>query len=89
MTRMLARAAAALVGLGLLGAAARGEAKTSTYGVFCANNRIEISHGDLEQMRIARGRGVCVLGQFGFLSSAQDFARRNFGGEGRPCTCGR
>ena len=36
-----------------------------------------------------RGRGVCVLGQFGFLSSAQDFARRNFGGEGRPCTCGR
>jgi hypothetical protein len=25
--------------------------------------------------------------KFGFLSSAQDFARNNFGGAGRPCSC--
>jgi hypothetical protein len=25
--------------------------------------------------------------RFGFLSDAQNFAQRNFGGPGRPCSC--
>ena len=58
------------------------------YYVYCANNRIEVDGRNPEQMRIARGSGVCQMGpKFGFLSSAQDFARNNFGGAGRPCSC--
>ena len=58
------------------------------YYVYCANNRIEVDGRSPEQMRIARGSGVCQMGpKFGFLSSAQDFARNNFGGPGRPCSC--
>jgi hypothetical protein len=58
------------------------------YYVYCANNRIEVDSRDPNQMRIARGSGVCQMGpKFGFLSSAQDFARNNFGGAGRPCSC--
>lgn len=58
------------------------------YYVYCANSRIEVDSRDPNQMRIARGSGVCQMGpKFGFLSSAQDFARNNFGGPGRPCSC--
>ena len=58
------------------------------YYVYCANGRIEVDGRDPNQMRIARGSGVCQMGpKFGFLSSAQDFARNNFGGAGRPCSC--
>ena len=58
------------------------------YYVYCANNRIEVDGRSPDQMRIARGSGVCQMGpKFGFLSSAQDFARNNFGGPGRPCSC--
>lgn len=58
------------------------------YYVYCANGRIEVDSRDPNQMRIARGSGVCQMGpKFGFLSSAQDFARNNFGGAGRPCSC--
>ena len=74
-----ALAAAAL----LVPAAARAD-----YYVYCANNRIEVDGRNPDQMRIARGSGVCQMGpKFGFLSSAQDFARNNFGGAGRPCSC--
>lgn len=58
------------------------------YYVYCANGRIEVDSRNPQQMRIARGSGVCQMGpRFGFLSSAQDFARNNFGGAGRPCSC--
>lgn len=58
------------------------------YYVYCANNRIEVDGRNPEQMRIARGSGVCQMGpRFGFLSDAQSFAQRNFGGAGRPCSC--
>ena len=67
----------------LVPAAARAD-----YYVYCANNRIEVDGRNPDQMRIARGSGVCQMGpKFGFLSSAQDFARNNFGGAGRPCSC--
>ena len=75
-------AAIALAAL-LVPAAARAD-----YYVYCANNRIEVDGRDPEQMRIARGSGVCQMGpKFGLLSDAQNFAQRNFGGAGRPCSC--
>jgi hypothetical protein len=56
--------------------------------VYCANSRIEMDSRDPHQMRIARGSGVCQMGPTsGFLSSAQDFARNDFGGPDRPCSC--
>lgn len=58
------------------------------YYVYCANNRIEVDSRNPEQMRSARGSGVCQMGpSFGFLSDAQNFAQRNFGGAGRACSC--
>lgn len=60
----------------------------ASYYVYCANGRIEVESRDPEQMRIARGSGVCQMGpRFGFLSDAQNFAQRNFGGAGRSCSC--
>jgi hypothetical protein len=55
--------------------------------VYCVNGRIEVDSRNPDQMRIARGSGICLLGQFGFMSDAQSFAQRNFGGAGRPCSC--
>jgi hypothetical protein len=58
------------------------------YYVYCANGRIEVDGRSPEQMRIARGSGVCQMGpRFGFRSDAMTFAQRNFGGEGRACSC--
>ena len=75
---------AAAVAVALLAPAAA----FADYYVYCANGRIEVDSRDPNQMRIARGSGVCQMGpKFGFLSSAQDFARNNFGGAGRPCSC--
>jgi len=75
--------AAAVAGVLLAPAAALAD-----YYVYCANGRIEVDGRNPDQMRIARGSGVCQMGpRFGFLSSAQDFARNNFGGAGRPCSC--
>ena len=59
-----------------------------TVSVYCANDKIEVDSRDLEQMRSARGSDVCQFGQFNFLSSAEDFAEKNFGGKGKACTCG-
>lgn len=63
-------------------------AALANYYVYCANSRIEVDSRDPDQMRIARGSGVCQMGPtFGFLSDAQNFAQRNFGGAGRSCSC--
>lgn len=52
-----------------------------------ANGRIEVDGREPEQLRIARGPGVCQMGpRFGFSSDARGFAGRNFGGPGRPCS---
>lgn len=60
----------------------------ANYYVYCANGRIEVDGREPDQMRIARGSGVCQMGpRFGFLSDAQSFAQRNFGGPGRACSC--
>ena len=63
-------------------------AALADYYVYCANNRIEVDSRNPEQMRSARGSSLCQMGpSFGFLSDAQNFAQRNFGGAGRSCSC--
>lgn len=63
-------------------------AALADYYVYCANNRIEVDSRNPDQMRSARGSGTCQMGpKFGFLSDAQSFAQRNFGGAGRACSC--
>lgn len=58
------------------------------YYVYCANGRIEVDGRNPEQMRSARGSNLCQMGpRFGFRSDAMTFAQRNFGGEGRSCSC--
>ena len=80
--RLLATVIASLVGSALLAPVAA----HADYYVYCANNRIEVDGRSPDQMRIARGSGVCQMGpKFGFLSDAQSFAQRNFGGAGRSC----
>lgn len=74
------------VGVPLIAASPTPSANTQ-YAVFCANDRIEIDMRSLEQMRGARGSGVCLLGSFDYLSDAQSFAKKNFGGEGAACRC--
>lgn len=58
------------------------------YYVYCANGRIEVDSRNPDQMRSARGSGTCQMGpSFHYLSDAQNFAQRNFGGPGRSCSC--
>jgi hypothetical protein len=57
------------------------------YTVYCADERIEISFWDLEQMKVRRGSDVCQFATYTSYSSAIDFADKNFGGEGSPCSC--
>jgi len=57
------------------------------YTVYCADDRIEISFWDLEQMKVRRGSDVCQFASYTSSSSAMDFAKKNFGGEGQPCSC--
>jgi len=59
----------------------------SAYYVYCAGGRIVVDGRDPDQMRIARGSGTCVMGQFSLRSDAENFARRNFGGIGSSCSC--
>ena len=62
-------------------------AHASGYYVYCANSKIEVDSRDFAQMKSARGSGICQLGSFGYLSDAQSFAKKNFGGVGGKCSC--
>ncbi len=63
-------------------------AQSSTkYSVYCANGKIEVEMRTLEQMKSARGSDVCQFGEFNYLSDAQSFAKKNFGGDGARCSC--
>jgi hypothetical protein len=57
----------------------------SSYGVFCANGRIEIDGRSEDEMRSQRG--ACQFGRFPTRSDAENFARRNFNGVGSSCSC--
>lgn len=79
---------AAAASLLVLLAPASGFAQTiEHYTVYCADDRIEISQFDIEQMRIRRGSDVCQFAQYTSRSSAMSFAEKNFGGEGKDCSC--
>lgn len=82
--RLRTLALLALVALGTGSALAQSR---THYYVYCANNRIEVDSRDPEQMRGARGSGVCQMGQFNFRMDAESFARNNFGGAGGRCSC--
>ena len=57
------------------------------YTVYCADDRIEVSMWDLEQMKVRRGSDVCQFTSYTSYSDALRFAAKNFGGEGSACTC--
>ena len=50
-------------------------------------DKIEVDSRSPEQMKIARGSGVCQFGQFNFRMDAESFAKKNFGGPGGKCAC--
>ncbi len=58
----------------------------TTYGVFCANGRIEIDSRSEEQMR--RQRGACQFARFPFRMDAESFARKNFKAVGASAAAG-
>ncbi len=60
-------------------------AQYESYGVFCANGRIVIDARSEEQMR--SNRGACQFRRFPNRSDAEGFARRNFGGVDKSCSC--
>jgi hypothetical protein len=60
-------------------------AQYESYGVFCASSRIVIDARSEEQMR--SNRGACQFRRFPNRSDAEGFAKRNFGGVDRPCSC--
>ncbi|MDB5412640.1 MAG: hypothetical protein JWR10_975 [Rubritepida sp.] len=76
-----------LIVLGLLTAALPAAAQSTRYTVYCANEKIEVDSRTPQQMASARGSGTCQLQSFDYFSDAQNFARRNFGGEGARCSC--
>jgi hypothetical protein len=57
------------------------------YYVYCANGKIEVDSRNPEQMRSARGSDTCMFSRFNYLSDAQSFAQKNFGGPGKKCSC--
>ncbi len=57
------------------------------YTVYCADDKIEVSMWDLEQMKVRRGSNVCQFTSYTSYSDALRFAARNFGGEGSACSC--
>ncbi len=78
MTRWLLAAVLAVVPVAA-------QAQYESYGVFCANGRIAIDSRSEEQMR--SNRGACQFRRFPNRSDAEGFARRNFGGVDKPCSC--
>lgn len=57
------------------------------YTVYCADDRIEVSFWDLEQMKVRRGLDVCQFASYTSYSDALRFVERNFGDEGASCSC--
>ena len=82
----MTRSAAACLFLAALAPAAAAQ-NIEHYTVYCADDRIEISQFDIEQMKVRRGSDVCQFSRYTSRSSAMDFAEKNFGGEGKGCSC--
>lgn len=71
----------------LLAALPAAAQQRTRYSVYCANEKIEVDSRTPQQMANARGSGTCRLQSFDYLSDAQNFAQRNFGGVGARCSC--
>jgi hypothetical protein len=82
VARSRATAALAAAAFALMGGVALAQ---TTYGVFCANGRIEIDSRTEDEMR--RQRGACQFARFPFRMDAESFARKNFKQVGAPCSC--
>lgn len=57
------------------------------YTVYCADDRIEVAVWNLDQMIVRRGNPVCPLASYTSYGDVLNFAKKNFGGEGAPCSC--
>lgn len=66
-----------------------GSAQAADYKVYCSGTRLEIDSRDWDQMLSARGTPLCKLGEFSFLSDAEKFLEKNFGGKDKECYCPR
>jgi hypothetical protein len=75
--------AAAVIGV----VAAPFAAQAAGYYVYCANSKVEVDSRDFNQMKSARGSGICQMGSFGYRMDAESFAKKNFGGVGGKCSC--
>jgi len=61
-------------------------AALADYYAYCVRGRIQVDQRSPEEMR--RNLGACPMSQgFSTRSSAESFARRNFGGIGGSCSC--
>jgi len=67
----------ALSALALLGASAQAR-EISKYRVYCINDTVSVEMWDLEQMKVRRGRDVCLLYEDTSSSGARDWMERNF-----------
>ena len=50
----------------------------SRYRVYCIGEETSVEMWDLEQMKVRRGRDVCLLYEDTSASGAQDWMKRNF-----------
>lgn len=75
----------AVLAVALAAIGGRAALAQTTYGVFCANGRIEIDSRSEDEMR--RQRGACQFARFPFRMDAESFARKNFKTVGAPCSC--
>lgn len=88
-TVLLGLAAVGAVSFALISARAEDKPtyEVQRYTVYCADDRIEVSMWDLEQMKVRRGSDVCQFQSYTSYSDALTFAQKNFGGEGKACSC--
>jgi hypothetical protein len=85
--RKVVRGLSALLLIALPAAVATaGRPDDSKYRVFCANSKVVVVQGTLEQEKNARGSNVCVLAEFDYLSDAEKWAEGH-GGKGSDCNC--
>ena len=59
--------------------------EVSKYWVYCIGDKISVEMWDLTQMKVRRGSNVCQLYESTSVSSAQDWARKNF--PTATCSC--
>lgn len=68
---------ASALSLALLGSGAEAQ-EISRYRVYCIGDQTSVEMWDLEQMKVRRGRDVCLLYEDTSSSGARDWMDRNF-----------